>query len=198
MISVARNRLQQELREFRKDPDPDIGFEPDESAFESTTYHAHVTGPRETPYEGGCFQLRIEIPPSYPLSAPKVWFRTKCFHPNVHFGTGELCLDVLKTDWSPVWGLRAILRAIIALLVDPNADSPLNCDAGNLIRGGDMLGFRTMARMYTLEYAMASTSAATSNSGGGEAGAQPGAGGRSAAEIDNGVATAAGPMKTSK
>lgn len=40
-------------------------------------------------------------------------------------------------------------RAIIALLSNPEADSPLNCDAGNLIRNKDMRGFRSMARMYT-------------------------------------------------
>ena len=27
---------------------------------------------------------------------------------------------------------------LVALLSDPDADSPLNCDAGNMIRGGDM------------------------------------------------------------
>ena len=38
---------------------------------------------------------------------------------------------------------------------DSAPDSPLNCDAGNLLRGGDVRGFNSMARMYTLEYAMA-------------------------------------------
>ena len=43
--------------------------------------------------------------------------------------------------------------AIFNLLSNPNADSPLNCDAGNLIRHHDYIGYRTMARMYTVEYA---------------------------------------------
>ena len=45
-------------------------------------------------------------------------------------------------------------RAVIALLIAPNADSPLNCDAGNLLRNGDARGFANMARFYTAEYAM--------------------------------------------
>jgi len=75
------------------------------------------------------------------------------FHPNVHFRTGDVCLDILKKEWSPAWGLQAACRAVIALLSDPDADSPLNCDAGNMIRGGDELAFNTTARMYTEENA---------------------------------------------
>ena len=44
-------------------------------------------------------------------------------------------------------------RAIVSLLRNPNADSPLNCDAGNAIRANDMLGYNSMARMYTIEFA---------------------------------------------
>lgn len=36
---------------------------------------------------------------------------------------------------------------------DPEASSPLNCDAGNLIRAGDMTAFNAMARMYNVENA---------------------------------------------
>lgn len=38
-------------------------------------------------------------------------------------------------------------------LSDPDAESPLNCDAGNMIRGGDQIAFHTMALMYTVENA---------------------------------------------
>lgn len=37
---------------------------------------------------------------------------------------------------------------------DSAPDSPLNCDAGNLLRGGDIRGYNSLARMYTLELAM--------------------------------------------
>jgi peroxin-4 len=42
---------------------------------------------------------------------------------------------------------------VLALLSDPDAESPLNCDAGNMIRGNDMLAYNSMARMYTIENA---------------------------------------------
>jgi len=88
------------------------------------------------------------------MQPPQIWFITKIFHPNVHWSTGELCLDILKTDWTPVWNLKAVLRAIVALLVAPNGDSPLNCDAGNMVRNGDMRAFNSMAKMYTIDCAM--------------------------------------------
>ena len=44
-----------------------------------------VKGPKETPYEGGTFELVISVPEQYPLTPPSVRYRTKIFHPNVHF-----------------------------------------------------------------------------------------------------------------
>jgi peroxin-4 len=62
-------------------------------------------------------------------------------------------LDILQKEWSPAWGLVSACRAILALLSDPDATSPLNCDAGNMIRNGDWQAFRTLAKMYTIENA---------------------------------------------
>jgi peroxin-4 len=78
---------------------------------------------------------------------------TQIFHPNVHFRTGDICLDILKKEWSPAWGLQAACRAVLALLSDPDADSPLNCDAGNMVRGGDLSAYHDTAAMYTMENA---------------------------------------------
>jgi hypothetical protein len=75
------------------------------------------------------------------------------FHPNVHFRTGDICLDILKQEWSPAWGLQAACRAVLALLSDYDADSPLNCDAGNMVRGGDLAAYHDTAHMYTMENA---------------------------------------------
>merc|ERR1711924_339053 len=149
---MARNRLTQELREIAKNPDPDITLEMTGDTIEH--WQGRVRGPKDSPYEGGEYQLKIECSVDYPMKPPTVTFVTRIFHPNVNFGTGEVCLDILKTDWSPAWTLQYVCRAVIALMQDPNADSPLNCDAGNLIRGGDMRGFRSMAKMYAVEHAM--------------------------------------------
>jgi peroxin-4 len=116
-------------------------------------WYAKFIGPQDTPYEGGHFELKITVSSQYPITPPKASFLTKVFHPNVHFKTGEICLDILKSSWSPAWTLSTVCRAIISLLNHPEPDSPLNCDAGNLLRNNDERGFRSMARMYTRLYA---------------------------------------------
>lgn len=35
---------------------------------------------------------------------------------------GEICVDILKKEWSPAWSLQSACRAIIALLADPASD----------------------------------------------------------------------------
>lgn len=89
---------------------------------------------------------------------PTVRYHTKIFHPNVHFKTGEICLDILKTSWSPAWTLQSVCQAVLALMSAPAAESPLNCDAGNLLRAGDTRGYNSLARMYTLENALGNES----------------------------------------
>mmetsp|Transcript_5901 Transcript_5901/g.19541 ORF Transcript_5901/g.19541 Transcript_5901/m.19541 type:complete len:156 (+) Transcript_5901:96-563(+) len=151
---MVNHRLLKEFKEMSNGkPDPDIQLAlTDES--DIFTWKAQLRGPSGTPYERGIFELSIKCPSTYPLAPPKVSFVTPIFHPNVLFKTGEICLDILKSDsWTPAWTLQSVCRAVMALLSHPEADSPLNCDCGNLIRNGDMRGYRSMAQMYTALHA---------------------------------------------
>ena len=140
-----------------KHVDSGIALEPSaESLFK---WAATIAGPPDTPYEGGTFRLDVVVPANYPMAPPAVRFRTPICHPNVHFKTGEVCVDILKTAWSPAWGLHSAMQAIQALMNDPEPDSPLNCDAGNLLRAGDIRGFRSLVRMYTIDFGMRTGSA---------------------------------------
>jgi len=160
-MAAGGKRLEKEFQQLRRDDQKKVadGLDFDIKLFPNDTkkldvWTAYIKGPPDTAFEGGVFQLRLEIPRKYPHEPPKIKFVTKVCHPNVNFQNGEICLDVLKDAWTPVWTLESVTRAVVNLLEKPEADSPLNCDAGNLIRADDMRGFLSMARMYTLEYAM--------------------------------------------
>lgn len=163
-MALGAGRLQRELREAQKNQNATLaqGKEPD-VILESDPEHifrwtAVITGPAETPFAGGKYVVTIRAPSDYPMCAPAASFDTRIFHPNVAFKSGEICLDILKDRWSPAWTMMSLATAIQALMADPYADSPLNCDAGNLVRAGDMRGYEQMARFYAITYAGAEPS----------------------------------------
>ena len=116
------------------------------------SWFAVIKAPEGSYYEGYSFKLSIDVGTDYPLTPPVFKFKTKIFHPNVLMDSGEICLDILKKEWSPAWSIQSACRAIIALLSDPAPDSPLNCDAGNMLRENDKIGFASVVKMYCVEF----------------------------------------------
>lgn len=114
---------------------------------------AVLRGPASGVYSSGLFHLHIVVPPTYPTKPPTVTFRTKIFHPNIGWHDGEICLDILKAQWTPAWTLSSTCTAILALLDSPEPDSPLNVDAATLLRTQDARAYESMCRMYTRLYA---------------------------------------------
>ena len=114
-----------------------------------------MSGPRDSPYEGGTFKLDIVIPVNYPFAPPQVSFRTPVYHPNID-SAGRICLDLLKQppnvrnkqgsslwyanfritqgNWNPMQGIATLLKSIQILLSAPNPKDPLMADIVSLLR----------------------------------------------------------------
>ena len=120
------------MRDFKKmnsDPPPGINAAP--LAENIMVWQAVIFGPDETPWEGGTFNLLLEFSEDYPNKPPKVRFVSRVFHPNV-YADGQICLDILQSQWSPIYDVAALLTSIQSLLCDPNPNSPANSEAARL------------------------------------------------------------------
>ncbi|CAG0897888.1 unnamed protein product [Cyprideis torosa] len=93
---------------------------------------ATIEGPQDTVYSGYSFKLAIAFGTDYPFKAPQVSFISPIFHPNVCQRSGQICLDILKEQWSALLDVKAILLSIQSLLGEPNIHSPLNSMAAGL------------------------------------------------------------------
>lgn len=102
-------RIQSEYKSAKDHPVEGISMQPTElSLFE---WDCTIRAPENSPYHNSVFQVKLFLPNDYPLHAPKAKFVTRVFHPNIHYETGEVCLDILKSKWTPVWNLEVFFPA---------------------------------------------------------------------------------------
>ncbi|CAK7246214.1 MAG: hypothetical protein STHCBS139747_007838 [Sporothrix thermara] len=102
-------------------------------------------------YDEGRWLLTIQLPPAYPNQPPVVTFVTPVLHANVHPTTGEVCLDLLKSAWTPALTVVSCIRAVRMLLSNPGTDSPLNIDLAALLRAGDTMAAARLVQLWCEE-----------------------------------------------
>lgn len=131
MSTPARKRLIRDFRKLKNDPPSGISGAPQDNNI--MRWNAVIFGPEDTPWEGGTFKLVMDFTEEYPNKPPQVKFVSKLFHPNV-YNDGGICLDLLQSNWSPIYDISAVLTSIQSLLCDPNPNSPANSEAARLFQ----------------------------------------------------------------
>ena len=116
-----------------------------------SSWRGTFPGPEGTPYEGGTFEVNIQLPGGYGFAPPpRLTFLTKVWHPNVSSTNGSTCL--FTRDWRPVLTLPKMLLCAQALLsyTDPG-DSHDTVVAAQYMDRRDL--FERTARDWTNRFA---------------------------------------------
>ncbi|KAF3336163.1 Ubiquitin-conjugating enzyme E2 28 [Carex littledalei] len=127
---MALRRIIKELKDLQRDPPTSCSAGP--TAEDMFHWQATIMGPNDSPYSGA--------------------FKTKVFHPNIN-SNGNICLDILKDQWSPALTISKVLLSICSLLTDPNPDDPLVSEIAHMCKT-DRHRYESTARSWTQKYAM--------------------------------------------
>lgn len=143
--------IMREIKKLATSPPDGVKFIPGEEDVLNEIY-AEIDGPAETPFYGGRFRVKLVIGQDFPMVAPKGYFLTKIYHPNVS-DMGEICVNALKKDWKPELGISHVLKVIWCLLLVPFPESSLNDEAGKLFMES-YSEYEKKARMWTKIHAL--------------------------------------------
>ena len=146
---MSIKRIQKELKDLEKEPPSNCSAGPQGS--DLFHWKGTIMGPSDSPYAGGLFWLNIHFPSDYPFKPPKVIFDTKIYHPNIN-ASGNICLDILGSEWSPALSISKVLLSISSLLTDPNPDDPLVSEIAKLYKT-DKNKYNKTAQDWTQSYA---------------------------------------------
>ncbi|EUB56203.1 Ubiquitin-conjugating enzyme E2 D2 [Echinococcus granulosus] len=155
---MALKRIHKELSDLGRDPPAQCSAGPvgdDRNDNGSRKLPRHLTRvllQSDSPFEGGVFFLDIHFPTDYPFKPPKITFTTRIYHPNIN-SNGNICLDILRNQWSPALTISKVLLSICSLLTDPNPDDPLSPDIARTYKT-DRQKYDKTAKEWTQKYAM--------------------------------------------
>lgn len=110
----AHRRLNKEYKAMEENHIPYIIARPSEENI--LEWHYVITGPADTPYEGGQYHGTLLFPGDYPFKPPSIRMTT----PNGRFKENtRLCLsmsDYHPDTWNPSWSVSTILTGLLSFM----------------------------------------------------------------------------------
>lgn len=164
----AENKLIEEFNDITDNPDIELPYTVDywdppesENIFK---WRAIFIGPEGTPYDGGLFEALIEFEEDYPLTPPKIYFKTRIFNCNISTSDGKVCISIIN-NWKNSdkksekyikpedKNIKEVLFAVTTLFYFQNAEDPYNSDAAELYKKEDKTEFNQKVKKYVEFYA---------------------------------------------
>lgn len=127
-VSAAQLRLQKDITTLELPPNIKVVFPNPSDLF---NFKLSIN-PQQGYYKSGAFEFKVEINNNFPMEPPKIKCLNRIYHPNIDLD-GNVCLNILREDWSPVLNLNSIFIGLNFLFLEPNPNDPLNKDAANVL-----------------------------------------------------------------
>lgn len=152
---MASDRINKELNDMSRNPVNNLYVVVKEEDIFALT--GIISGPENSPYQGGVFFISIDLTMNYPFEPPHIKFLTKVFHPNICIH-GKISMKIISNYWNPLFTIRRVLQEIMGLLETPHCwlptpGCPRHHEAGQLYNE-DRAQFEAIARELTISYAV--------------------------------------------
>lgn len=128
--SASNRRLRKELLAIAAQQQQQVfyfpGIRDDNTVKEIKVFiapEADATLATASPYSGAVFEALLSIPDSYPFAPPSLKLVTPIYHYAVSTA-GEICLELLKRDWSPAKTISKLLGLVHDLIANPKKVDP--------------------------------------------------------------------------
>ncbi|KAJ2448831.1 Ubiquitin-conjugating enzyme E2 6 [Coemansia sp. RSA 2336] len=112
--TAAVKRLNKEYMMIQKSPPEFITAKPLEKNV--LEWHFIITGPPDTPYEGGQYHGRLLFPKDYPFKPPSIQMIT----PSGRFEVNkDLCTSMSSyhpETWNPSWSVATIITGLLSMM----------------------------------------------------------------------------------
>jgi len=149
MASVATRRVQVELRNLNARPILNLDAFPEDGNLFS--WKCAIKAAPDSPYKGGTFHFKLDMPQNFPFKAPSVKFTTKIYHPGIDEG-GNICVSILRDEWKPTVSLHDVLTTIQEKVNNPSPDDPFELEIARVLKD-DRAKFLATAKEWTKKYA---------------------------------------------